>query len=74
MSVSVRVFMSEVVHVTACVHSESMEGPLTIIPSQPHSLLPLKMYGGGGQLVAVESSPIILSFPTPYFAFDQSEI
>ena len=70
MSVSVRVFMSEVVHVTVSTQKVWKE-PLTIIASQPHSLLPLKMYGGGGQLVAVESSPIILSFPTPCFAFDQ---
>ena len=74
MSAPVCVFVSKVVHVSMSTQKVWSMEPLTIIASQPHSLLPLKMYGGGGQLVAVESSPIILSFPTPYFAFDQSEI
>ena len=70
---SVSVCVSEVVYVTVSTQ-KVWKKPLTIIASQPHSLLPLKMYGGGGQLVAVESSPIILSFPTPCFAFDQPVI
>ena len=71
MSVSVRV--PEVVHVTVSTQ-KVWKKPLTIIASQPHSLLPLEMYGGEGQLVTEEFSPIILFFLTPCFAFNQPVI
>ena len=45
-----RVFVCKFVYVTVSTQ-KVWKKPLTIIASQPHSLLPLKMYGGGGGLV-----------------------